>query len=197
MKRQMKRVVMALTASAAMASSAFAATTITTFDNFNLDGLFATWASATVVSGPTAYTITSSGYGSGFEDINPNINAAGETVIELTLSLSGGAGPISGPIVSLVDGDGTFWNYAWFGLTAGNHVLTANLSTPTFISSAGSTPGLDLATLDFFHLQDDPGGYSGTYTISFENLRLIPEPSALALAGLGAGTLVMARRRRH
>src|SRR5216684_1949104 len=49
----------------AMVSSALADTTISTFENFNLDGLFGNWASATVVSGPTAYSITSSGFGSG------------------------------------------------------------------------------------------------------------------------------------
>lgn len=185
--------------SVGLVTSSVADTTITTFDNFNLDGLFANWGSAVVVSGPTAYTITASGYGSGFEDINPNINASGETTVELTLSLSGGAGPISGPIVSLVDGDGTFWNYAWFGLSAGNHTLTMDLNTPTFISGAGAVPGLDLTTLDFFHLQDDPGGFGGTYTISFEHLRLtaVPEPSTFVLIGMGALGLVIAHRRRR
>jgi hypothetical protein len=181
----------------ALVTPAFAATTITTFDNFNLDGVFANWASATIVSGPTAYSITASGYGSGFEDINPNVNALGETTVELTLTLSGGSGPISGPIVSLVDADGTFYNYAWYGQTAGSYTLTAPVNSPSFISSAGSVPGLDLSNLDFFHLQDDPGSYSGTYTISFENLSLtgVPEPSSFALLGFGGLALALARRR--
>ena len=85
--------------------------------------------------------------------------------------------PISGPIVSLVDADGTFVNYAWYGQTKGTHVLTRSLSTPNFVSADGSTPGLDLFfRLNFFHLQDDPGGYSGQYTITFENLRLTGAP---------------------
>jgi hypothetical protein len=183
----------------AFATAASADTTITTFDNFNLDGLFPGWSSGTVVSGPTSYSITATGYGSGYKDINPNINASGATKIELTVSLQGvGGGPISGPIVSLVDGDGTFYNFAWYGQTAGNNqVLTMDLNSPTFISSAGSVPGLDLSNLDFFHLQDDPGSYSGQYTISFENLQLltpIPEPSTMTLLGLGAGGLWMRRR---
>ena len=57
-------------ASGLLANLALADTTITTFDDFSLDGLFVNWASATVVSGPTSYSITSSGYGSGFKDIN-------------------------------------------------------------------------------------------------------------------------------
>jgi hypothetical protein len=180
-----------------LAASASANTTISTFDNFNLDGVFANWSSAAIVSGPTAYSITASGYGSGYKDINPNINAAGETTVELTLTLSGGPGPISGPIVSLVDADGTFYNYAWYGQTAGSYTLTLPVNSPTYISSAGSVPGLDLSSLDFFHLQDDPGGYSGTYTISFENLALtsVPEPSSFALLGLGAAAMAMVRRK--
>lgn len=53
------------------------------------------------------------------------------------------------------------------------------LSSPTSTTSQGSVPGLDLSTLDFFHIQDDPGAYSGTYTIIFDNLRLTgaPRPS--------------------
>src|SRR5438132_3642088 len=100
----------------AMVSSAMADTTISSFENFNLDGVFANWGSATIVSGATSYSVTASGYGSGYKAINPTIDATGETNIELTVTLSGtGApnAPISGPIVSLVDADGTFVNYAW------------------------------------------------------------------------------------
>lgn len=175
---------------------AVAATTISTFDNFNLDGLFA-WSDATVLSTSTNYQITDFGYGSGYKDINPNINAFGETMIELTVTLSGPGGSGSlGPIVSLVDGDGTFVNYAWYGQTHGTHVLTADLSSGSGLGS-GSVPGLDLSTLDFFHLQLDPSGYAGQYTVAFENLRLtgIPEPSAFALVAVG-GALLVARRRR-
>jgi hypothetical protein len=162
-----------------LVNSALAETTISTFANFSLDGLFPSWSSATVNSSPTNYAITASGFGSGYKALNPNIDATGETNIELTVTLSGtGApnAPISGPIVSLVDADGTFYNYAWYGQTAGTHVVRANLSTPTFISAAGSVAGLDLSKLAFFHLQDDPGSYTGQYTITFELLRLTGAP---------------------
>jgi hypothetical protein len=50
--------------------------------------------------------------------------------------------------------------------------------------------------LTHLHLQLDPGGYTGTYTVSFEDLRLIPEPSALALLLWGGLGLVWSRCRR-
>jgi hypothetical protein len=179
--------------------AALADTTISTFDNFDLDGKFAAWGTATIVSGPTSYEITSSGgYGSGFKDINPNIDGSGNTQIELIVTVEGGSGPTAGPIVSLVDGDGTFWNYAWFGQENGTHTLTAQLSLPTFTSGDGSVSGLDLTTLDFFHLQNDPGGYTGPYKLTFENLRLlVPEPASAALAAGAIMGLALAGRRRR
>jgi hypothetical protein len=58
---------------------------------------------------------------------------------------------------------------------------------------------LDLSTLDFFHLQDDPGAFAGTYTISFENLVLtsVPEPSSFALIALGGVGFAIVRRWRR
>lgn len=156
-----------------------AETTITTFDDFNLDTLFA-WSDATIVSSPTDYSITDAGYGSGYKNITPNIDATGETTIELTVTLSGppAANGKLGPIVSLVDADGTFVNFAWYGQTLGRHVLTKPLSAPTSVGNAGSVAGLDLANLDAFHLQLDPGsfGTSGAYTAVWENLRLTGAP---------------------
>lgn len=108
----------------------------------------------------------------------------------MTLTLSGApaADGQLGPIVSLVDGDGTFINFPWYGQTLGSHVLTADLTTH---------PDLNLATLDFFHLQLDPSGYGGSYTVEWQNMRIttVPEPSVVALLGLGVAGFVIARRR--
>jgi len=167
-------------------NSAQADITLSTFDNFNLDGFFPSWSAGAAVSGPTNYSITATLFGSGYKALSPNVDATGETTVELTVMLSGNGGPttpISGPIVSLVDADGSFYNYAWYGQLAGTHVLRARLNAPTFTSATGSVPGLDLANLAFFHLQDDPGAYTGPYTITFLSLRLTGAPGPQITSG--------------
>lgn len=178
----------AMASGLAITSSALAqGAVISTFDSFNLDGLF-DWSNATVVSGPTSYSITDTGYGSGYKDINPNVNAAGGTTLQVTLTLSGApaADGQLGPIVALVDGDGTFQNIPWYGQTLGTHVLTADLT---------AYPALDLSTLDFFHLQLDPSGFAGAYTVEWQDMRVVPEPSSFAIAGLGVAALLFVRRK--
>jgi hypothetical protein len=145
--------------------------TVSAFSYFRLDALYAGWSPAAIVSSATNYQITASGYGSGYKAISPSLNASGATGVELTVTISGPPGVIAGPIVSLVDGDGTFVDFAWYGQTAGTHVLKADLSAGV-VKNTGKIPGLDLSDVDFFHLQNDPGGYSGQYTITFDQLRL-------------------------
>ena len=199
----MKQPFLALAASLALVSPAFAATSITTFDNFVSDALYPSWAlpSATVVSGPTSYSITAMGYGSNYKYIGfPVINGAGNTHLELTVTLGG---PVAadghlGPIVGLIDGDGTHVNYAWYGQTLGSHVLSMPVDSPTWTAAVGTTPGLDLSTLTHMHMQLDPGGFgtSDFYNVTWENLDLttVPEPSALALVGIGLAGFLLRRR---
>jgi len=162
----------------ALAISASANLTINTFDNFTSDALYASWSSATIVSGPTAYSITATGYGSNYKYNPISQDGTGNTTVQLTVSLSaanpGAASGKLGPILTLVDGDGTEYNYAWYGQLLGNHlVLTMPITSPTWIGSAGSTPGLNLATLTHMHMQLDPSSYSGQYTVAWEDAQLI------------------------
>lgn len=201
MKRSLLASTLSVAGSLILASHAMAAATITTFDNFTSDALYASWTSATIVSGPVSYDITATGYGSNYKYIGGTpINGIGSTHLELTVSLSGPAAADGqlGPIISLIDADGTRNNYAWYGRPLGSQVLTMPIDSPTGVEAAGTTPGLDLSTLTHMHMQLDPGGFgtSGAYTVSWQNLALIPEPSSMALLGLGALGLLVARRRR-
>jgi hypothetical protein len=194
----------ALVSTLAIASPALANTTITTFDNFTSDALYASWGSGTIVSGPTSYSVTATGYGSNYKYIGGfGINGLGNTTIELSLTLSGplAADGQLGPIVELIDGDGTDVTFAWYGQNLGSLVLTKAIDSPSWTGAAGSVPGLDLSTLTHMHMQLDPGGFGtqGAYTVEWQNLSLtgVPEPSAFAMLALGAGGFFLARRRQR
>ena len=155
------------------------------------------------MSGPTSYSITATGYGSNYKYIEDASRlGAGNTDVELTVSLSGppAADGHLGPIVTLIDTDGTRYNYAWWGQTLGSHVLTMGVESPSWIDSPGGVAGMNLDGLQHMHMQLDPGGFGsqGAYTIVWENLSLIgavPEPSAMLLLSSGCALLFGMRRR--
>ena len=154
-----------------------AETQVATFDNFWSDALYASWASpaTVIVDGSTSYSVTATGYGSNYKYLGL-INGEGETTLELTVTLSGppAADGHLGPIISLVDGDGTYYSYAWYGQTLGQHVLTMPLLTPSSTNVPGTIAGFDVTNILHMHMQLDPGGFgtTGAYTITWENLRL-------------------------
>ena len=171
-----------------LARIAQADTQVTTFDNFWSDALYDHWADAAtvIVDGPNSYSITATGYGSNYKYIG-TLNGLGETTVELTVTLSGppAADGHLGPIISFVDGDGTFVNYAWYGQTLGQHVLTMPLATPTWTAAPGTVPGLNLTNILHMHMQLDPGGFGtqGAYTVTWENLRLTGAPGPVIQLG--------------
>lgn len=205
----MRQCMTCLTLAAALlaARSVQADATITSFDGFTSDDLYGSWNFAaspapTIVSGATSYDVTATGYGSNYKYVGfPAIAGAGNTHIELRVNLSGppAADGQLGPIVDLIDGDGTRNSYRWYGQTLGSHVLTSLVNAPFSVDAAGTTAGLDLNTLTHMHMQLDPGalGTSAAYTIQWQNLALVvPEPSSVALVVGCIGMLSAARRRR-
>jgi len=180
MKKLIRRIVTAglMLGSMAIVGRAAADVTIANFSNFKSDELYPSWKTATVVSTDTNYVITATGYGANYKYIGyPAIDGTGCTTIELDVTLSGpsAADGQLGPIVTLIDKDGTAYSYCWYGQTLGHHVLTMPVNSPTIIEKAGTVPGLDLANLQHMHLKLDPShfGTSGAYTISWNKLLLV------------------------
>ena len=191
MKRNIKwlTAAMAIAGALATANLAMANVTIETFDNFTPNALYASWGTpaATITGGPTSWEVSSIGYGSLWK-YEGDINGTGMAQVQLTVDITGEPGFIAGPIVDLVDNNGAWATFAWYGITTpGSYVLTANLS---------ATPWLNVADIQHIHIECDPGAAPTTmYDLTFLDLSLVPEPASLTLVGLGVAALVIARRR--
>jgi hypothetical protein len=159
---------------------ASAETVLSKFDAENaLDGQYAGWESVEPSLKSTNWTVTASGFGGAWKNLNPVVDAGEATTIELTVTIESTNVPpasvTAGPLVVLADEDGTQQVWAWYGQKAGHHVLKKKLSSPTKKQEPGSVEGLDLSKLKAFHIQVDPGPGKAAYRIKFEKLRLIAE----------------------
>jgi len=188
-----KRTALLVVAILALAPSAWAYTLITDFSNFELGGAWGSWSNpGATFSGPTSYdveTYPGAGWGGGWHYNWPLVaDASAETDVELQITLNPGCST-GIALVVLQDHDGTQNVYNWVDLTPGTYTLTRALNNPAWIAADGATPGLDLTFIEFIQIEGD-----FDYTnLSWDNLALTPEPSTLALLGLGA--LAALRRR--
>jgi hypothetical protein len=169
-------------------ASARAETELENFDNFFLwDSQYGSWGLGLIPPLDTNnWTISRAGFGGGyatFKDSNfVSIvkDASGDDLVELLVTIASTNIPpddvTAGHLVLLEDGDGTLWRWQWYGLKAGSHVLTGDLTTPDVVSNVGTNAGLDLANLTGFHVQVDPGGDPDVYTTTLENLRTLQSP---------------------
>jgi hypothetical protein len=207
-----------------MSNAAQASTTLSDFSNFNLSATYANWdaSGSQIINGGTGYTptltsgatpgsfeVNAQGYGSGAFNFASPINASGanEFVFTFTINSPSGGPFWMNPGVDIADGthlvhlaadpasfpgaSGGYLNYGNF--TKGTYTLYGPLHD--------QFGGVDLNVSDItaFNLELDPAGYgSGApYDITYGSLSLTtaPEPTTLALLGIGAAGLVIARRR--
>ncbi|HQY88332.1 MAG TPA: PEP-CTERM sorting domain-containing protein [Tepidisphaeraceae bacterium] len=150
--------------------------------------------------------MTSTGFGGAFHDLPAlSVNAMGETMVELDVTVHSGDNP--NLVVVLGDPDFSEYGYRFDELAPGNHVVTFPLLPnpqsidglgASFISGQGAIAGLNLGDLDFIHIQVDPHGSTQPYSVSYNNLRLtganVPEPTTLSALAF-AGMLIAQRRR--
>jgi hypothetical protein len=143
------------------------------------------------VGGPG--TFSTSYYGLPAGQIQPNDPAA----TEVTFSYIWNAGtPVGGVAVlfSLDDSNGGAADY----YSTGYVIPQPGVNTFTFPLQAGNLA--DFAAGDVvsgINFQIDPANVSSpTYDITYSSITLVPEPTTLALAGLGAAGLLVLRRRK-
>jgi hypothetical protein len=175
--------VTAFSALLTLSGAARADVLITTFDEeYFEDALYDSWkTAATVITyGPESYSVTATGYGSNWTYIGEQaIQGADNTHVKLDVTLEGppAADGHLGPIITLIDADGTANNYAWYGQLLGDNTLLLPIASPTWIGANGATAGLDLNAIEHLHLQLDPGGFGtqGPYTVRWNELSLITQ----------------------
>jgi hypothetical protein len=199
----------------------YTTTVVSSFANFNLGSLYASWApfpagspSTVITSGatPGSYRIASNGYGSGATYPNPlSVNAPGALYAQLTFTVNdAGFGPNDstdlGNINPQFDISSSLGQQAYTGGGPGyysgrNYTFTVPLnSTAAALLGVAmpAGPGVDPTSIGDFNLEN--AGYNGTgnYDLTYQSLVLltpVPEPTTVALLAIGAVGLVAARRR--
>lgn len=201
-----------------LAQAQYTTTVLSDFNNFNLSVTYANWNvdgsdilnggtgfTPVITSGPTSYRVQAQGYGSGAYDFASPVSAPGATLFSLTFTINApGTANWMNPGLRISDGthqvslsatnaEGGFLNYGNYS-APNTYTLIGPLN-----DQFGGLP-LDPTTITAFNLEFDPAGFGAgaPYDITYHNLSLltpVPEPSAMALLGIGGFGLAATRRR--
>lgn len=181
---------LAMLGAVAATTSMSQAVTVTSFDNFTPTSPYASWASGTITPGATGLGVQATGFGGAFCSLD-NVDATGADTVQLQATVTAG---VAGFIVALGDTSGHEWNYAWYGNPVGTYTFTKPVNTPNF--STGAAGQLDLANIDYIHIQVDPGAFGSTpYNVSYDDLSLVVVPEPATAAVIASGVAFIRRRR--
>ena len=155
---------------------------------------YGNWDGSSFTQNPNSLTVSDTGFGGAPSPIATNLDATGNTHVELDVTVNSADEP--NLQVILADGDGTEYVYRWFSVDAGDHTLSFRIDTLTnpdpngpingidqansYPGNPGTTPGLDLSTLSFYHIQVDPADPNSAfpYSVEFDNLRVKNVPGS-------------------
>ncbi|MEM7682226.1 MAG: PEP-CTERM sorting domain-containing protein [Planctomycetota bacterium] len=160
------------------------------FDNFAPFGpgnYFGGWSAAVATSGPTGFTIDTTGFGGLFEAIETTPVPPGVDTLELDVTVT--QGPVN--IIFVTDATPAFGGqgrYFFANVPVGSHTLTADLALDNTLATSPLTE-----LIQFFQIQAE---FGTPYTVTFDEARLVVIPEPASLAGLALGGLLVARRRR-
>ena len=178
---------------------------LSNIDPSTINSISGAWNAGTFTETPTGLEVSGAPGGSGTYSqlyyalpavqIQPNDPLATEAVFTYTWNSGTTAGGV-GVRFALDDSSGgvDYYNTGYIVPQLGVNTFTFPLQTPNQANIAAG------ATINGLNLTIDPGNVVGTYDITFNSITLepqpVPEPTTLALAGLGAAGLLAIRRRK-
>ena len=156
----------------------------------------------TITSTPTGLEFNAPGGGGSFSTMYYPIPVAQQTALnpldnQVTFNFLWNSGNAVAGVNVLFALDDSLGGVNYYG--TGYNIPTPGLNSYTFPLQAANLANVGAgAVINGLNYQIDPANVSGNYDITYSSLTLsqVPEPTTLALVGLGAACLLGARRRK-
>jgi hypothetical protein len=162
------------------------------------------WATplATITSTPTGMEYNAPGGGGSFSTMYYPIPVSQQTPLnpldtQVTFKFNWNSGNAVAGVNVLFALDDSMGGVNYYG--TGYNIPTPGVNSYTFPLQAANQANVAAgAIINGINFQIDPANVSGSYDITYSSITLsqVPEPTTLALVGLGAGGLLALRRRK-